>query len=140
MFLHAVRPGRSRDLLDLLGLGFSVLCLVHCIAFPLVLIALPTVATFGHEGHHHSLHLALALILVPLAFVSLLPGYLRHRKAVVLVGGVSGVVAILAGAFMEPWLGEAMATGLTIAGSLCLICAHALNLAESRTPHRAHAH
>jgi len=29
----------------------SALCLVHCIALRLVLIALPTLATFGHVGN-----------------------------------------------------------------------------------------
>jgi hypothetical protein len=51
MYLRAVLPGCSRDLLDLLGLGLSALCLVHCIALRLVLIALPTLATFGHVGN-----------------------------------------------------------------------------------------
>jgi hypothetical protein len=140
MYMRAVRPGRSRGLLDLLGLGLSALCLIHCIALPMVLIALPTLATFGHDDHHHWLHLALALVLVPLAFASLLPGYLRHRRTAVMAGGALGVAAILIGAFLEGWLGESAVTALTIAGSLCLIGAHWINLSVGRTPGTAHAH
>ena len=140
MYVHAVRPGCSRGLLDLLGLGLSALCLVHCIALPLVVIALPTLATLGHDHHHHWLHLALALTLVPLAFASLLPGYLRHRRTAVMAGGALGVAAILIGALLEGWLGESAATALTIAGSLCLIGAHWINLSAGRTPGTAHAH
>ena len=141
MYVRAVRPGRSRGLLDVLGLGLSALCLVHCIALPLVLIALPTLAAFGHDDHHHHwLHIALALVLVPLAFASLLPGYLRHRRTAVMACGALGVAAILIGAFLEGWLGESAATALTIAGSLCLICALWFNLTAARTPCTAHAH
>jgi len=140
MHVRAVRPGRSRDLLDLLGLVLSALCLVHCIALPLVLIALPALASFGHDDHHHWLHMALALVLVPLAFASLLPGYLRHRRTAVMAGGALGVAAVLVGALLEGWLGESAATALTIAGSLCLIGAHWINLTTARTPGAAHAH
>ena len=120
MSLRAVRPRRPRELLDLLGLGLSGLCLVHCVTLPILLVALPAVAGLGHDAHHHSLHLVLALVLVPLAVVSLVPGCLRHRRAPVVMAGALGVVAILCGAFLEVRLGEALATGHTIAGSLCL--------------------
>ncbi|MCW5620132.1 MAG: MerC domain-containing protein [Burkholderiales bacterium] len=133
MHVRGVRPGRSRDLLDMFGLCLSGLCLVHCIALPLVLIVLPAMAIFGHGAHHHGLHLALALVLVPIAFAALLPGYWRHRRAAVLAGGALGVTAILLGALQEAQFGETAATALTITGSVCLIYAHSINLMAGRT-------
>lgn len=133
MHVRGVRPGRLRDLLDMLGLCLSGLCLVHCIALPLALIVLPAMAIFGHGAHHHWLHLTLALVLVPIAFAALLPGYWRHRRIAVLAGGTLGVVAIMLGALQEAQFGETAATALTIAGSVCLIYAHSINLVAGRT-------
>lgn len=132
MHVRGVRPGRSRDLLDMLGLCLSGLCLVHCIALPVALIVLPAMAISGHGAHHHWLHLALALVLVPIALGTVLPGYWRHRRIAVLVGGSLGVAAILLGALREAQFGAAAATALTIAGSVCLIYAHAINLIAGR--------
>jgi len=137
MYLRAVRPRQSRELLDLLGLGLSGLCLVHCVTLPVLLLALPAMAGLGHDGHHW-LHLVLAVVLVPLAAASLVPGYLRHRRSAVMIPGALGVLTILCGAFLEVRLGETLATGLTIAGSLCLVYAHWLNLSAGRA--FAHAH
>jgi len=138
MDLRIVRPGRPRGMLDLVGLTLSGLCLVHCIALPVVLAVLPAVALVSHDEHHHWLHIALALVLVPVAFASLLPGFLRHRRSAVLYAGALGTVAIATGAFLEASLGARLSSAMTIAGSSSLVAAHWLNLSADRSV--AHVH
>lgn len=138
MDLRVIRPGRPRGMLDLLGLSLSGLCLVHCIAFPVVLAVLPAAAVVSHDAHHHWLHVVLALVLVPIAFASLLPGFLRHRRSTVLYAGALGTAAIAAGAFLEASLGAGLANAITIAGSMSLVGAHWLNLSADRSLGHAH--
>lgn len=112
----------ARSPLDLVGIVLSVLCVLHCLALPLV--ATGALAWAASESVHLGLTLALAAVVLLVA----LPGYRRHRRALVpgllLVG-----VALLIGAFaLEETLGETGEVALTVIGSATLIVGHLLNL------------
>ena len=66
---------KSGHWLDLTAVGLSGLCLVHCLALPLVIALLPFLARYS-DGH---LHLQMLTVVLPLSTLALTVGFRRHR-------------------------------------------------------------
>jgi hypothetical protein len=102
----------------------SALCLVHCLALPLVVAGLPFLAQFA-ETH---LHYQVLVIVIPLSFLALGLGYRRHRDMRVVLGGLLGMTLLVIGATVaHTQLGLLADRIFTIAGSLVLAAAHFFN-------------
>ena len=82
---------------DHIGIAASVLCAIHCALAPFLLLALPT---FGKIWAHPSSHILVALLVVPLAVLSIRKGYLIHQKRWVLVTAYIGIFVVLTGAVL----------------------------------------
>ena len=55
--------------LDRFSIGFSTLCLLHCLAVPVLVSVLPVFATFAFADERF--HLALVVLVVPTSIVAL---------------------------------------------------------------------
>ncbi|OON59652.1 hypothetical protein B0920_20385 [Massilia sp. KIM] len=110
---------------DYAGMTASALCLVHCLATPLLMAAFPMLGlAHEHDTFHNSL---LAAISIPV-LLSLLPGYLRHRDRAVLALGVLGLASFLAAIFfLSPVYGEQAETAGAVLSGILLLCAHIRN-------------
>jgi hypothetical protein len=108
---------------DAVGMLVSVLCMVHCLAAPLLVALVPAlgIGFLAFEG----VHVAFAIGVLLTAAAALIPGYRQHRRASVLVLGGAGVVLVSVGATLPEGLPE---TGVTVVGSLLMIAAHVANL------------
>lgn len=87
---------------DRVGVLASVLCAIHCLVTPPLLLLMPA---FGRFWSHPASHWGMALVVVPLAIFTMARGYRTHRRKRVLVAGSLGAILILAGAalpFIEP--------------------------------------
>ena len=120
------RPPRRQTTTDFVegtAVSASVLCLAHCLALPLLLLALPTLADtfFASEAFH----IAAAALVVPAAALAFILGYRRHRAPTPALLGSVGVVCIVA-ALLPQW-SESAATMTTTAGSALLIGGHVVN-------------
>lgn len=79
---------------DRIGVWASVLCIIHCIAGPILLLASP------HLGRWWSsplAHLSMALFVVPLALMKMSQGYQKLRSARLVASGSLGIALVLAG-------------------------------------------
>lgn len=120
---------KPTDWLDGAAVVLSALCLVHCLALPLVVAGLPFLAQFS-EGH---LHAQVLTAVVPLSIVALGIGYRRHQDIRIPLGGLLGIVLLGTGAFIaHDYLGVAADRAFTICGSLVLATAHFYNSYSSR--------
>ncbi|QYE37269.1 MerC domain-containing protein (plasmid) [Polymorphobacter sp. PAMC 29334] len=109
--------------LDHSAIGLSGLCLVHCLAFPVIIALLPAMAPIlPQQPWVHPAILATAL---PLAVFALWRGWRRHRDVRPGLLGVLGLLLMGAGLAMGE--GRLMETVLTVIGGLLLASAHALN-------------
>ncbi|MEM1125452.1 MAG: MerC domain-containing protein [Bacteroidota bacterium] len=108
--------------LDATGICLSALCVVHCLAVPL--IATGALAWMASESIHTGLTVALLVIVLAVA----LPGYRRHRRAIVPALLTGGVVLLGGAVLVGEALGELGEVGLTVLGSVVLIAGHVLNL------------
>lgn len=119
----------SPALLDAGALALSSLCLLHCLALPLLAAALPL---FGAWAQAEWVHLLFVAIALPLTGYALWRADRRHRLPVMAwtVAGL-GLGLLLAGALELP--SHAWETPLTVTGSLLLAATHVWN---ARRRHR----
>jgi lysylphosphatidylglycerol synthetase-like protein (DUF2156 family) len=59
-----------------LSIFLSSLCVLHCLATPLVLLLLPAVATYFSE----TVEIALVLSVIPISMAGFLPTWFRHKN------------------------------------------------------------
>ena len=112
-----------RLLTDQLGIGASLVCLVHCLALPFALTGAAAFSSAAHEGFH----VAVALVTIPLAFAAAWPGYREHRdRRVPLLLGLGAALFVLSLALHDA-LSEGAVLGLAAVGSAVLASGHALN-------------
>lgn len=126
MCLLPSRPSRrlsTTDLVEGAAVSASLLCLVHCLALPLLLLALPVIAGAFFESE--MFHIAAAALVVPAAGLAFFLGYRRHRALFPAMLGSAGVACIVGALF--PALAEPGAAAITVVGSLLLIGGHGLN-------------
>jgi len=84
----------DRPWLDRVGLSASLICAIHCMLSPFLLLLLPAAGTVWA---HPAVHWALAVLVVPLALWVLFNGYRKHGSRLTLVAATVGAMLILAG-------------------------------------------
>jgi hypothetical protein len=118
-------------LLDRFSIGLSALCLLHCLAIPLLVSITPVIATFAFADE--SFHLALIALVVPTSALALGLGCRKHRGLRVLALGLAGLLLLSTAAFSEALgLGEVGETALTVLGALVVASAHLINYRACR--------
>lgn len=115
-------PRRQR-LLDGFAVTASLLCLIHCLLLPTLLIALPVLATM--LAVPESFHAAAFATAVPTSILAMWSGVVRHgRRAPVLVAAL-GLTLLGIGAFaIDSELAERAVTSI---GAVTLAIAHVAN-------------
>jgi hypothetical protein len=118
---------RHAETYDRIGVVLSMICLVHCLALPLLLAALPFLGfTFlNEEAHPHAFHLLFALLLLGVGGLAFGQGYRRHRRAMPVVLGTIGTILLFLGA-LNPghWISHTQEHVVTIFASFVLLMAH----------------
>lgn len=114
---------QRQNVWDGLAIGASMLCLVHCLLLPVLIVLLPSLAAFlalPEEVHYWALAFA-----IPTSIAALVAGFRGHgslRPALIVA---PGLVLLALGVFMAP--SETAETLLTVLGALLLAIGHALN-------------
>jgi peptidoglycan/LPS O-acetylase OafA/YrhL len=111
---------------DFIGIGLSLLCLVHCLALP-VLIAFAPAILRGLPGDDVT-HRSLAVLIGFVGFLAFRSGYKVHRRRWVLAAFITGLLMVSLAAV----LGDEVLTGygeaaITVCGGLLLVTAHLVN-------------
>ena len=119
----------STDWLDGAAVALSALCLVHCLALPLVVAGLPFLAQYS-ESH---LHAQVLIIVLPLSVIAFGLGFRRHRDMrIILAGGLGMLLLVIGATIAHSQLGLAADRLFTISGSLMLATAHFFNSYRKR--------
>lgn len=109
---------------DWLGIGASTLCVLHCLATPLVVVALPVL-----EVYERQTHATFALAILGLGLLAFWPGFLNHRRMGIVVLALLGFGLISLGVTApEGTLTEPMEKAATVAGGATLVFAHLRNV------------
>lgn len=118
-------------------MALSALCLVHCLALPLLLAVLPVL--LGSFVSGEAFHRWMLLAVVPTSAWALIGGVGRHGVRAPLMIAAVGIALLTLAAFGGSWFGlpESGDTGLTVVGGLLLAAAHSWNVAAL---HHGHDH
>lgn len=113
----------SSALLDAGAVALSGLCLLHCLALPLLAAALPLLGVWAEADWVHALFVAVA---APMTGFALWRAHRQQRlPALAMVTAAAGLGLLLAGAL--GWPNHASETPMTVAGSLLLASTHVWN-------------
>lgn len=115
---------------DMAAIGLSGLCMVHCLALPVLAASLPVLGSWVHAEWAHWLFVGLAAPISLLAFVRASSFGLPRGSIALAVLGISGLVAGVAG-----WPSHEAETVMTVVGSGLLAAAHILNWQRMRHQH-----
>lgn len=118
-------------LFDASAVALSGLCLIHCLALPLLASLLPL---FGAWSRAEWVHAVFVGIAAPLTGYALIRANEAQRLPRVLwVLAIGGLGCLLLGAIQ--WPSEAASTPITVVGSLMLAATHLWNTARRRHVH-----
>jgi 4-amino-4-deoxy-L-arabinose transferase-like glycosyltransferase len=112
---------------DKAAVGLSLLCVVHCLFLPILLILIPPLSgvfAFNDELFHTWLLYAV----VPISALAMLMGYFHHRSQRVFLIGALGLIILILAAFLgHEVLGEYSEVAFTVLGSSIIAYSHIRN-------------
>jgi len=110
---------------DKIGICASGLCLVHCLATPILLLAFPAFS-LSHEIDEH-FHQIIAVIVILSIMIAVFPHCKKHGHRDIIAIALTGTALILGSVFIHdiPHILEIL---LTVSGSICLMVAHFRNI------------
>ncbi len=111
---------------DKFAIGLSLLCTLHCLALPLLMLLLPTVSAvfLADEGFHSSM----VMMVLPISSFALWVGYKQHHSFKILLQGVTGLIILSITVLLgHEQLGEVAEKLLTLLGSSFICYSHYLN-------------
>lgn len=144
---------RRRSLWDRVGAVLSGVCLVHCLAVPVVFALLPLWPVA--DALHAWMHPAMAAVLLPVTALAAVAGYRAHHRREVPAVLALGLALVFAGAIfgheashLFAWSAATSEAVFTVGGSLVLVAGHTANALAGRRmgaaacscPNHAHAH
>jgi hypothetical protein len=120
---------------DRIAILLSTVCIVHCLAVPVIVAVLPIAAiTLADDAHFHALMLWLV---VPTSAVGFTLGYRVHKRwEIVGFGAASAAVLAAAAILGHAYWAESLELTVSVAASLALAGAHWMNFREVRRLHR----
>lgn len=111
---------------DKTAIGLSLLCALHCLAFPVILVLLPSVAVL--ELDSEAFHVWMLLAVIPMSAYALTLGCKRHKHHHLLAIGLVGLACLMSAVILgESLLGETWEKTLTIIGAGIITYGHVRN-------------
>lgn len=119
-------------LTDKAAISFSMLCMVHCLAMPLLIVLLPSLAALPLQGE--AFHLWMLVAVVPTSAYALTMGCKKHQDyRVMLVGGIGLTILVAAALLGHDLLGELWEKAFTVVGATIIAIGHVWNFKRCQT-------
>jgi hypothetical protein len=116
----------KQQFFDRTAIALSTACVIHCLAFPIIAVALPSLIALNLSDE--SLHLWLLFAVVPVSIFALAQGCDKHKSYRALLAGFTGLAILLAAYGLgHDLLGESGEKLLTIIGGCLIAAAHIKN-------------
>ncbi len=103
---------------DRLAIALSLACVIHCLALPVILIAVPSIVAVYLDSEYF--HIWMVLAAIPTSIYALTLGCKEHKRNEFIVLAAIGLIFLLSALFF----GEEAEQPLTVAGASFLSLAH----------------
>lgn len=125
--------------MDTAAVVLSGVCLLHCLALPILLTLLPVVnVSLLDEA---TFHIIMLVVILPVSVIALAIGCRQHKDTATLILGIVGLTVLTATAlFGHEWFGITGERLVTSLGGLVLAAAHIQNYRCCRDHECDHAH
>ena len=122
---------KIQNLLDGLAISASLLCVLHCLLMPFLLILVPIISSTFVAGEEF--HFALVVFVLPLSIIALFLGCSRHKDRTVIILGAVGLTSlVLIALFGHDFLGEIGEKVATVISGTILAAGHLRNFKMCR--------
>lgn len=116
----------TQEITDKFAISLSLLCAIHCLALPVLLILLPSLTALQLDNE--AFHSGMLVVVLPTSFYALTMGCKKHKRYRLLFLGFTGltllVLAVLLGEDITGEYGEKI---LTLFGATLIASGHYWN-------------
>ncbi len=113
-------------LTDKAAIGLSLLCTIHCLAFPLIVVFLPSLAAL--QLNEEMFHIWMVVAVLPTSTYALTMGCRQHKHYRLLISGLPGLACLVLAVILgETILDEAWEKMLTSLGAGIIAYGHYRN-------------
>lgn len=109
------------SLFDKTAISLSLVCAIHCLATPLLLVMLPSLAALSLDTE--VFHVWMLVAVIPISILGLTLGCKKHKRYRVISFGIAGIFFLVLALFM----GESWEKILTLIGAAIISVGHYLN-------------
>lgn len=123
-----------QNITDKAAIGFSLLCGIHCLMLPVLVVLLPSLAAISLDDE--LFHRAMLFIILPTSLIALTMGCRKHKRYHVFAWGAVGLtVIVLAAIIGHDLFGEWGEKVMTMVGAIIIATGHVRNyrLCQSHT-------
>ena len=111
---------------DKMAISLSLLCAIQCLAFPMLIVMLPSVAALPLDDE--AFHVWMVLAVIPTSVYALTMGCKQHKRYRLLILGLFGLMFLLSAVFPgEHQISEFWEKVLTVAGAVIIALGHCWN-------------
>lgn len=111
---------------DKAAIGLSLLCTLHCIAIPIILLTFPVTAALPLQNE--AFHFWMVVVVVPVSIYALTLGCKKHNRLQLLGIGLAGLLCLIVAVVLgEHTLGEMGEKALTMLGASIIAVGHYRN-------------
>ncbi len=93
---------KALNFLDTFAVSMSLLCAVHCLITPVLLIALPILAT--SVWVHKDFHIWMMILVIPTTIIAMIQGCKKHKDKTVIFLSSCGLATLLGIAIYESYV------------------------------------
>lgn len=111
---------------DKTAISLSVICTLHCLVLPFVVVMLPALAALNLQDE--TFHLWMVIAVIPISLLALTMGCKKHGDYRVPLLGVTGLSLLILAVFLDhDLIGETGEVVLTVLGATIISAGHLLN-------------
>ena len=112
-------------LTDQTSIGISLVCAIHCLFVPVLLVALPSLASLPLESE--MFHVWMVVAVLPISIFALTLGCKKHKRYKIIFLGVLGLISLISALLLESLVGEIGEKLLTLLGAGLIAWGHFTN-------------
>ena len=118
------RTSRRHGWLDHLAIGMATVCAIHCLLAPILIMALPIIATTFIV--HEDFHLWMIFLVLPTTALAIFMGCRNHKDRLVVALSSIGL-SVLLFALINERMHYASMKGISDSSEVCEVCAPGIN-------------